>query len=198
MVSDALLPSKENLIILTFSPNFPSDFEASFPTTNSSAVHTGDKLSHAPLLNQPRWQARNGICFQGACPSHLCLFRECPLVGAQLSWHQLLCMRACSVVSDSAIPWTAACQAPLSMEVSRQDYWSGLPFPPPGALPHPGIKPASLASPALQYSSGTKHELVWTPEDTVCAPQQDCLYQTPATLEEFPGHHISDQLGSEI
>ena len=40
-------------------------------------------------------------------------------------------------------------QAPLSMEFSRQEYWSGLPFPPPGDLPYLGIKPASLTSPAL-------------------------------------------------
>ena len=46
-------------------------------------------------------------------------------------------------------PWTAACQAPLSMEFSKQEYWSGLPFPPPGDLPNPGIKPVSLASAAL-------------------------------------------------
>ena len=44
-----------------------------------------------------------------------------------------------------AIPWTIACQAPLSMEFSRQEYWSGLPFSPPGDLPDPGIKPRSLA-----------------------------------------------------
>ena len=37
------------------------------------------------------------------------------------------------------------CQAPLSMEFSRQEYWSGLPFPSPGDLPDPGIKPASPA-----------------------------------------------------
>ena len=42
-------------------------------------------------------------------------------------------------------PWTVACQAPLSMEFSRQEYWSGLPFPPPGNLPDPWIKPESLA-----------------------------------------------------
>ena len=46
-------------------------------------------------------------------------------------------------------PWTVAHQAPLSMEFSRQEYWSGLPFPSPGHLPKPGIKPASLVSPAL-------------------------------------------------
>ena len=46
-------------------------------------------------------------------------------------------------------PWTVACQAPLSMEISRQEYWNGLPFSPPGDLPHPGIELASLASPVL-------------------------------------------------
>ena len=40
-------------------------------------------------------------------------------------------------------------QAPLSLEFSRQEYWNGLPFPTPGDLPNPGIKPASLVSPAL-------------------------------------------------
>ena len=44
-------------------------------------------------------------------------------------------------------PWTVACQAPLSMRFSRQEYWSGLPFPSPGDLPDPGIEPGS---PTLQ------------------------------------------------
>jgi len=49
-------------------------------------------------------------------------------------------------VSNSfATPWTVAHQAPLSMEFSRQEYWSGLPFPPPGDFPDPGIKPVSPA-----------------------------------------------------
>ena len=47
-------------------------------------------------------------------------------------------------------PWTVVCQAPLSMAFSRQDYWSGLPFPSTGDLPHPGIEPKS---PALQADS---------------------------------------------
>ena len=55
----------------------------------------------------------------------------------------------CSVVSDSVAPWTIACQAPLSTRFPRQEYWSGLPFPTPGGLPDPGIKPVSLVSPAL-------------------------------------------------
>ena len=48
-----------------------------------------------------------------------------------------------------AIPWPVAHQVPLSLEFSRQEYWSGLPFPPPGDLPEPGIQPTSLISPAL-------------------------------------------------
>ena len=49
--------------------------------------------------------------------------------------------------------WTLARQAPLSMWFSRQEYWSGLPFPPPGDLPDPGIEPKSPVSPALQLAS---------------------------------------------
>ena len=52
---------------------------------------------------------------------------------------------SCSVMSNSVTPWTVACQAPLSMGFPRQEYWSGLPFSPPGDLPDPGIKPASPA-----------------------------------------------------
>ena len=49
-----------------------------------------------------------------------------------------------------ATPWTVAHQTPLSMGFSRQEYWSGLPCPPPGDLPNPGIEPKS---PALQEDS---------------------------------------------
>ena len=48
------------------------------------------------------------------------------------------------VVSDSAIPWTVDHQTPLSMGFSSQEYWSGLPFPPPGVLLDPGIESESL------------------------------------------------------
>ena len=53
-------------------------------------------------------------------------------------------------MSDFAIPWTVAHQAPLSMGFSIQEYWSGLPFPPLGDLPDPGIE---TGSPALQADS---------------------------------------------
>ena len=59
----------------------------------------------------------------------------------------------CSVTSVMSDLWTVAHQAPLSMGFSRQECWSGLPCPPPGDLPEPGIELASLASPALQMDS---------------------------------------------
>ena len=59
----------------------------------------------------------------------------------------LKCAHLLSRVWLLVTPWTVAHQAPLSMEFSRQEYWSELPFTSPGDLPNPGIKPASLASP---------------------------------------------------
>ena len=59
------------------------------------------------------------------------------------------CAQALSCVRFFVIPWTVARQAPMSMECSRQEYWSGLPFSTPRDLPHPGIKPASLSPPAF-------------------------------------------------
>ena len=54
---------------------------------------------------------------------------------------QKSCVQSLSCVRLSVTPWTVAHQAPLSMEFSRQEYWSELPFPPPGDLPDPGIEP---------------------------------------------------------
>ena len=69
-------------------------------------------------------------------------------VHRQLSWHA--CMPSCfSRVRLFATLWTIACQAPLSMGFSRQEYWSGLPCPLSGDLLDPGIEPATLPSLAL-------------------------------------------------
>ena len=54
------------------------------------------------------------------------------------------------VMSDFVIPWTVVCQAPLSMEFSREEYWSRLPLPFSRDLPNPGIEPES---PAIQADS---------------------------------------------
>ena len=56
-----------------------------------------------------------------------------------------LLVKLLSCVRLFATPWTVAYQAPLSMRFSRQEYWSGLPFPSPGDLPDPGIEPGSSA-----------------------------------------------------
>ena len=68
-------------------------------------------------------------------------------------------------MSDSATPRTVACQAPLSMGFSRQEDWSGLPFPSPGDLPDPGIKPGS---PALQADS------LFTGKESACDMHAQC------------------------
>ena len=60
----------------------------------------------------------------------------------------LTCVCVRSVMSDSVTPWTVTCQAPLSIEFSRQEYWSGLPFPTPRDLPNSRIEPVSPMSPA--------------------------------------------------
>ena len=70
----------------------------------------------------------------------------------------------CLVLSDSAAPWTVDHQAPPSMEFSRQEYWSEVPFLSPGDLPDPEIEPGS---PALQADSlpswATKDSSFWRP-----------------------------------
>ena len=58
-------------------------------------------------------------------------------------------MYVLSHVQLFVIPGTVVCQALMFMGFSRQEYWSGLPFPTPGALPNPGIEPKSPVSPAL-------------------------------------------------
>ena len=59
--------------------------------------------------------------------------------------YQKVKVKSLSCVRLFVTPWTVAYQAPPSMEFSRQEYWSGLPFPSPGHLPNPRIEPGSLA-----------------------------------------------------
>ena len=78
-------------------------------------------------FNAPQWLSGH--------PQELCLW-----IGCSVSEWKLL-----SRVRLFATPWTVACQAPLSMGFSKQESWSGLPFPPPGHLPHLGVDPPSPA-----------------------------------------------------
>ena len=75
-------------------------------------------------------------CRHGACFTHQRFLCVCELSHFSSAW---LCVT----------PWTVACQIPLFIGFSRQEYWSGLPCPPTGDLPDSGIKPVSLISPAL-------------------------------------------------
>ena len=73
-----------------------------------------------------------------------------------------LCVLSClSRVQLFATQWTVAHQTPLSIGFPKQEYWSGLPCPPPGDLPDPGMEPESLISPALAagfFSTSTTWE----------------------------------------
>ena len=92
------------------------------------------------LLHLLHWQA-------GSLPlSHLCFTHDRVYMSVlffSLNVCPTLSFPCC--VHLFATPWTVAHQAALSMEFSRQEYWSGLPFPTPGDLPDPEIKPTSLA-----------------------------------------------------
>ena len=73
-------------------------------------------------------------------------------------------------------PWTVALQAPLPMGSSRQEYWSVLSFSPPGHLPHPGIEPRSLMSPALAGKFFTT-STIWKAPGSPGGPQR-CICQS--------------------
>ena len=79
-----------------------------------------------------------------------------------------------------ATPWTVAHQAPLSMRFSRQEYWSGLPFPPPEDLPDPGTKPES---PALTGKFFTTEP-----------PGKPLLTGTPSNLKHSPFSFLTSVL----
>ena len=79
-------------------------------------------------------------------------FRMCVCVCVRVRAHML------SQVQLFATPWTVTCQAPLSMEFSRQEYWSGLPFPTPRGLPNLGIE---SASPTLAGGFFFNHCATW-------------------------------------
>ena len=103
----------------------------------------------------------------------------------------LIATQSCPTLCN---PWTVACQAPVSMEFSRQEYWSGLPFSSPGDLPHPGIKPRS---PVLQADSLPSEPLgeTKTPLHLTVA----CLSHSQATkfcCWLLGGHGYSCQAGS--
>ena len=90
-------------------------------------------------------------------------------------------IRSLSYVWLSAILGTIVCQAPLSMGFLRQEYWSGLPFLPPGHLPDPGIKPTSLVSPAL----AGRFFISWTTREALKRPYSSWNDVAPAWVSKL-------------
>ena len=101
-----------------------------------------------------------------------------------IPYHRLIitkiCVQSLSCVQLFATPWTIARQAPLSMEFSRQGYWSRLPFPTPGDLPDPGIKPAALALAGRFFTTETpgkpNHSELGVTKDYVLMDTGSCLF----------------------
>ena len=104
----------------------------------------------------------------------------------------LCCAESLSHVWFFVTLWTVACQAPLSMGFSRQEYWSGLPCLPPGDLPNPGITPRSPAlqldslptepqgSPKKQAFKILKHVVSWDPHFSLNVEIQGVLRPCPS------------------
>ena len=108
-------------------------------------------------------------------------------------WNDHVCVLSLQPCPTLCSPVTVAHQAPLPMEFSRQEYWSGLPFPPPGDLPNPGTEPMSPASPALTGVFFTP-EIPGNVAESVNEVTQLCLalcdpkdcsiaYQAPMSME---------------
>ena len=83
-------------------------------------------------------------CTMPGCMAYMCAYGYVPYT----------CTCVLSHIRLFATPWPVACQVPLSMECSRQEYWSGLPFPSSGDLSDPGIEPISLAFPVSPAWAG--------------------------------------------
>ena len=118
------------------------------------------KPKHTYALTDAFMEIKKRKVVAQSCPT-LCFSMNCSLFCSSV--HEILQTRVLEWVAISfskikkvkllsrvrlfVTPWTVPCQAPQSMEFSRQEYWSGLPFPSPGDLPDPGTEPGS---PTLQ------------------------------------------------
>ena len=89
------------------------------------------------------------LIFSQWMQTHVGWWNQVPQLSALLPSPTVCCPQSLSHVQLFVTQWTVTCQAPLSVGFSRPESWSGLPFPPPGEFPNPGIKPASATSPAL-------------------------------------------------
>ena len=113
---------------------------------NSAGYHTACQFCELPLHSQLLTAAVSALFSLPFLDSSFCY--QSRLSGRW--WGQCMHAQLLSRIWLFATPWTVAHQALLSVGVFRQEYWSGLPFPPPGHLPDPGVQPVSPAFPALE------------------------------------------------
>ena len=112
---------------------FPSPGDHPNPGTEPSLLHSRQTLYCLSHQGSRKWSLMMYKLARSLCLSAQSL-RPCPTF---------------------ATLWTVVCQSPLSCGLSRQEYWSGLPFPPPWYLPHPGTEAMSSVTPVLQVESFT-------------------------------------------
>ena len=158
------------------------------PWTTNILVNLGTQIvCHIKSLNN--WE-RNKPCDLCDTSVHNSLLKQatCDARGAAGKWEPIyfchlkvpLRVCVCAKLLQSCLTlvtqWTVTHQVPLSIRFSRQEYWNGLPFPPPGELPNPGTEPASLMSPALAdgfFTTSTTREA------------QRSLYRVAIALSRF-------------
>ena len=142
-----------------------SNFES--PSQVPSTILEADPSDGAPRRSNHIWFPRQETPRRGVSTDVMWLFLMLPLPG-EARRGMCVCAKSlqwCPILCD---PIDCSHQAPLSKGFSRQEYWSGLPCPPPGNLPNPGIKHESLISPAKSDGFFTT-STTWEGQGGVCA-----------------------------
>ena len=155
-VSDLLLPPEIHPIMKHAPSNTLSRWETYFPIVNIIAFKHiggggGGKEGHfIQNLCNLYWLGKSKADPSGTAGElfSCLLYEHMQDLFARDYVYMYMCVHVC-LCATFLTSWTVNCQASLSMGFFRQEYWIGLPVPAPGALPDPGIKPRSLASPAL-------------------------------------------------
>ena len=172
-------------------PVAPADLQVPYVATDSSRAP-------ASLVSQGRWH----FCLYPPRTAKFPLWENwpSPLKDSQvpdslICVHDYTCTHAQSLsrVRLFATPWTVALQAPLCKGFSRHEYWSGLPCPPPGNLPYPGIKPTSPASLALQVDSWVYPTAISCRWWVCFTPSKSTLLPQPPEMELWPLNLVTTQ-----
>ena len=176
--------SERGLVQYLFNPRL-SQLKQHHPLLNASWLHVVHGVNSGTCS-----VARHDILHYPSLPVHFWRlaprFPPCPKCSNPSGQFMIpkppctcFCVLNHSVMSDSAMPWTVACQAPLCMEFSRQEYWGRLPFPTPGNLPEPGNEPTSPALAGRFFTT-----CFWSSLNSRC-PSSRRTYRPFSPLEEL-------------